>query len=70
MAILVANALDDVRLGDAVGQFRGHRARRDDRRPDVVGLHFLAQSFGQRARGMLGRAVNHAAGDNLVADRR
>lgn len=36
----------------------------------VVGLHFLAQSFGQRARGMLGRAVNHAAGDNLVADRR
>ena len=40
-ALELPNAFGDIGLGDAGGQFRFDRARRDDRHAEVPGLHFL-----------------------------
>jgi hypothetical protein len=44
LSVEVADAGRDVRLRDAVGQLGRDRARRDDGRADVIGLHLLAET--------------------------
>src|SRR6266568_902624 len=67
----LAHVLGDIRLGHALGQCGGDRARRDHSRADVVGLYFQAQPFGQGQYGMLGGRIDRAAGADLVTrDRR
>src|SRR5258707_5863140 len=47
------DALGCVRIGDGVGKLGRDRARRNDRRPDVVRLDLLSQTFRQRAHRVL-----------------
>src|SRR3984893_2249992 len=61
------DSLSSARIGDAVWQFCRDRAGRDHGRADVVGFHFLAHPFRQRAHGMLGRGVNSEARSDLVS---
>jgi len=63
----VVDARGYVGLGNAVRQLCGNRTRRNDRCADVVGLHFLAQPFRERADCVLSRSVDCTGGRNLVA---
>ena len=68
--IELVEALGDIRLGDAVRQFGRDRTRRDHRCPDVVGLYFLTQPFGERQHRMLSRCIDCAASTDLMAGHR